>query len=63
MSGAFDSSFDSSFDIGEIGSIMIETVDECPPGLKPEYTVRTITVTGLDVTFDVLVEGDCPSGR
>ena len=57
---AFDSSFDSSFDIGEPGSIVIETVDECPPWLKPEYTVQTSTVTDTSITFDVLVEGECP---
>ncbi len=59
MAGGFDSGFDSGFDIGETGSIAIETGDECPSWLKPEYIVRTITVTGASVTFDVLVEDEC----
>ena len=60
---AFDSSFDSSFDIEEAGGGLPRVAGLCPPGLKREYTVQTITVTGLGVTFDVLVEGDCPSGQ
>ena len=55
---AFDSSFDSSFDIEEPGGGLPRVAGLCPPGLKPEYTVQTITVTGLNVTFDVPVDED-----
>lgn len=55
----FDSGFDDGFDIGEPGSMAIDMVDRCLTSLKPEYSVRTITVTGAGVTFDVLVEDDC----
>ena len=60
---AFDSSFDSSFDIEEAGGGLPRVAGLCPPGLKPEYTVQTITVTGASTTFDILVEVDCLSGR
>ncbi len=54
MAGGFDSGFDSGFDIAASGGGISLTLNR--PSLTPKYVVKTITVTGADVTFDVLIE-------